>query len=570
MTDPIDLVSSKLRRLTPTGDRSWKACCPAHEDKNPSLSVSVGDDGRVLLKCFAGCDVEEVLRALDLESRDLFRQHTNHQRPKPLEQVRPKPRPTPRLSSLASVQDSYAASLGKPNTIWHYQDSDGETVGATFRWDKPDGSKEIRPGWRFPDGWSQSIPAVRPLFQLPQVLNEPDRVFVAEGEKAAAAITSLGFTATTSPGGSKAAERADWSSIQSETVVILPDADMPGQEYADDVRCCLLKASFKGDIVVIALPGLRPGSGEDAVEWIERVHTDDLIAAARALEQLSREAAAKIRRRRPILTITEILTDPAWDAPPEVLHSGVRFFDSAQPFGGLERGSKTILAAPPRCFKTTLMLYLAWQFATAGHRVRFLAGEGSRTILSRRIVAMHARVSPAVIAQPASLQDTQARDRAMKAIQNLGDRLEFQIRPFTIDDVSEACEVADVVFLDYLHLIEAPPGSANLGSVERLEHAMSGILTATQHGKAAFITAAAMNRANRGDQSLSSLRGSSAIEYGADAVFIGTEESMAITEAGDRRSVSFGCLKQREGEPRPLEFDVAVKLGPLPLDPMDD
>lgn len=60
--------SSGLRR-TPSG---WQARCPAHDDKNPSLSLAEGDDGRVLLHCHAGCDPHEVLTALGLKFRDLF------------------------------------------------------------------------------------------------------------------------------------------------------------------------------------------------------------------------------------------------------------------------------------------------------------------------------------------------------------------------------------------------------------------------------------------------------------------------------------------------------------------
>lgn len=40
-------------------------CCPVHEDKSPSLSVGIGQDGRLLLKCFAGCDFKDVARAVD-------------------------------------------------------------------------------------------------------------------------------------------------------------------------------------------------------------------------------------------------------------------------------------------------------------------------------------------------------------------------------------------------------------------------------------------------------------------------------------------------------------------------
>lgn len=50
----------------------FMACCPAHEDKTPSLSISEGEDGCVLLKCHAGCTIEKVLKAIGLKMGDLF------------------------------------------------------------------------------------------------------------------------------------------------------------------------------------------------------------------------------------------------------------------------------------------------------------------------------------------------------------------------------------------------------------------------------------------------------------------------------------------------------------------
>lgn len=52
----------------------WIACCPAHEDRSPSLSIRAAEDGRVLLHCHAGCPTEAVLRALGLVWQDLMPQ----------------------------------------------------------------------------------------------------------------------------------------------------------------------------------------------------------------------------------------------------------------------------------------------------------------------------------------------------------------------------------------------------------------------------------------------------------------------------------------------------------------
>jgi putative DNA primase/helicase len=65
-----------LRRLCDVraSGTGWMASCPAHEDQTPSLSICVGNDGRTLLKCHAGCSVEEIVRAMGLSIRDLFAQ----------------------------------------------------------------------------------------------------------------------------------------------------------------------------------------------------------------------------------------------------------------------------------------------------------------------------------------------------------------------------------------------------------------------------------------------------------------------------------------------------------------
>ena len=68
---PIDRVLARLEAVRRVG-RGWIARCPAHPDRTPSLSVGVGADGRVLLRCFAGCALDAILAAIGLEVSDLF------------------------------------------------------------------------------------------------------------------------------------------------------------------------------------------------------------------------------------------------------------------------------------------------------------------------------------------------------------------------------------------------------------------------------------------------------------------------------------------------------------------
>src|SRR5262249_5167845 len=59
--------------------KGWKAKCPAHDDKEPSLSISEGADGRALLHCHAGCALDEIVAAVGLTKRDLFPLSTSRQ-----------------------------------------------------------------------------------------------------------------------------------------------------------------------------------------------------------------------------------------------------------------------------------------------------------------------------------------------------------------------------------------------------------------------------------------------------------------------------------------------------------
>lgn len=76
---PIALVLARLHNAREKSPSQWTAHCCAHNDRSPSLSIRVGRDGAVLVKCFAGCDVVDIVRALGLELRDLFPERSSPQ-----------------------------------------------------------------------------------------------------------------------------------------------------------------------------------------------------------------------------------------------------------------------------------------------------------------------------------------------------------------------------------------------------------------------------------------------------------------------------------------------------------
>jgi hypothetical protein len=68
---PVELLLSRLQKVKGRNG-SWTACCPAHNDKGPSLAIREMDDGRILLHCFAGCETLNVVQAVGMDMTDLF------------------------------------------------------------------------------------------------------------------------------------------------------------------------------------------------------------------------------------------------------------------------------------------------------------------------------------------------------------------------------------------------------------------------------------------------------------------------------------------------------------------
>lgn len=68
----VDVLLSRLSKVKQTGRDKWIACCPAHDDKNPSLTIRELDDGRILIHCFGGCGACDVVESLGLAMTDLF------------------------------------------------------------------------------------------------------------------------------------------------------------------------------------------------------------------------------------------------------------------------------------------------------------------------------------------------------------------------------------------------------------------------------------------------------------------------------------------------------------------
>jgi len=250
--------------------KDWSARCPAHDDKNPSLSISTGDDGRVLAYCHAGCDFKSICDGLGLRQSDLMPDnsadiYTTQAAPnKKQASSNGSPDKTYKTANAAvSVLEGYS---GKPSGQWIYHDRHGHPVGVVVRWDKS-GEKTYKQVSLNSEGWiCRGIPEPRPLYGLPG-LADAERVFITEGEKAADAARAIGLTTTTSSQGAHSPDKTDWSPLAGKECVILPDNNDPGKEYAESVSDSLAKLTPPATVKVVNLDGLPDGGDID--DWIE-------------------------------------------------------------------------------------------------------------------------------------------------------------------------------------------------------------------------------------------------------------------------------------------------------------
>jgi 5S rRNA maturation endonuclease (ribonuclease M5) len=213
-----EVLLPRLEGIKASGG-SWMAKCPAHEDAKASLHIAYGKLQPVVMTCHAGCERDDILKAIGLTWDDLC-----------------KPR-----DGKPAVKGEWTPA-GDAIAVYDYVSEDGEllfqvlrTADKQFRQRTPDSSRQ--------SGYRWSLEGVRRvIYRLPKVIEAVKDgyiIWVVEGEKDVHALEGIGEVATCNPGGA-GKWRPEYSELFRDAIVrIVADKDKPGQAHARQIAASL-------------------------------------------------------------------------------------------------------------------------------------------------------------------------------------------------------------------------------------------------------------------------------------------------------------------------------------------
>ncbi|KKS68328.1 MAG: hypothetical protein UV38_C0002G0197 [candidate division TM6 bacterium GW2011_GWE2_42_60] len=229
------------------GLNSYTTLCPAHNDQNPSLSLSQGANGNILLHCHAGCSTQAICDAIGIRIQDLFHESTN----------------TPMKDKEKITRTEYPYKDEHGNILYTKVRIEPGFNGnrKSFFWEQKDKQGNIiknRTGCR------------KVLYNLPEVLKAIEngqQIFLVEGEKDVDRLTKERLVATT------ATESTEWNEgftniFKNADVVLLFDYDKAGFTRRD-----LITANLTGKVKslrIVDLPDLeyKESHGDDVSDWL--------------------------------------------------------------------------------------------------------------------------------------------------------------------------------------------------------------------------------------------------------------------------------------------------------------
>jgi len=253
-------------KATSTGSRGqYRGLCPAHNDRSPSLSLTLTED-RILIKCHSGCSINEICSGFRIKKSNLFRRCETDTKTKSNAR---KKNNNVRLNAEEKIVFYSSKHKKRVTEIsrYTYQKVDGSDAFFVIRTEP----KDFRP--MAPDGKLSLEGVERVPYRLPELLQgieDSKPIVLLEGEKDADRVAEMGFVATTFVGGTGKWRDEYLEYFRDADIVLVPDNDHPGikgmQEIAEHLH------GTTKSMKVLELPGLGERTdkhGKDFSDWAD-------------------------------------------------------------------------------------------------------------------------------------------------------------------------------------------------------------------------------------------------------------------------------------------------------------
>ena len=489
----------------------WVTRCPSHEDKQASLSIAE-KEGKILLKCFAGCSVNEIVAALGLQIKDLFPTNGNGNHggsypasyPRPSHPVEPED-PAPTDDAIAPQRDLVL------ERTYSYTDALGNEVYQALRY----APKTFRQRHMVEGEWVWNMNGVeRVLYQLPKILTA-EECWVLEGEKDAETVTRLGVVGTCNVGGA-----GKWLDAYSETlkgrkVVICGDNDKAGQAHVAKVFESLSGKAAEVRVVKIPQPH------KDVTDFVQTFPNDQDAGAA--LQELRMMSVPFVGGRKfPVYSMADI--EPKYARQAREMASVS--FDFSRWLPSLGRalrpmipGEVGLIVADTGAGKT-----MACQsVANAAPELRTLMFELElpEELLFERFISSRQHIEGRAVEQNYRSGDSIGAEALFKFYRNL---LICPESGITLDEIERLVVKSELKFgaktqmvlIDYAQLVSATGNSR----YEKMSNIGEGIKVLAKRTRTIVFVASQMSRSKDGSSipSLHSARDSSSLENSASVV----------------------------------------------------
>lgn len=253
-----DLLS-QFGKIIDKGNNSFNACCPCHNDKNPSLTVTEKPE-LILFHCHAGCNYNDIVNKLNLKYEDYSNKKISKNFNKKIEEV---------IKTLDEIKNFDISN------IYIYENEKGIPAHLTTKKYTPNGKKTFSQWGHIGNNkFKNNLNGIKTyLYKLPELIKgiaENKTIFIVEGEKDVETLNKYGLIATTNPMGASKWRESYNCYFKNANVIILPDNDpindtkKIGYDHALQVANNLI--DITPNVKIVQLPRLE--EKEDITDWL--------------------------------------------------------------------------------------------------------------------------------------------------------------------------------------------------------------------------------------------------------------------------------------------------------------